>query len=375
MNESADTPDNPETPAGPEAEEPDVGAVRKYLLYSLSLPERAVRSSVGLIGGAARETTSLLIPQAFQDSKTYQILISQTLDFVVEDVGGVKRDKPEGEEDSKVENYVARKAVGNFAEIAGLLTFHLSPITLLAIVSDVAYGSTAYIRELGEELKKQGVIAEDSTILQVNDLLEAVAQASGEAASTVNTPPLSVEGLRDAIAQTRESLGKIDPAKVLPQAEIERLWKEMHDIAAQQDVGLLTVSATMTMHALGKVANVGRGALSTVKVAGTLFDRHILTHYTDALHDVQDKGVYRVLAETSEPYVEAVWRNFAGDTETVTEDVLSGRFFARMGRWLSRCCRGKPAAADPPKKDAAENPPPAAESKDVETEDTEKKGN
>src|SRR5687768_12449460 len=68
-------------------------SVRDYLLYTLSLPERAVRSTAGLAGGALREASELLVPAAFQDSKTYSSLVRQTLDFLVEDVGRVKRDQ------------------------------------------------------------------------------------------------------------------------------------------------------------------------------------------------------------------------------------------------------------------------------------------
>ena len=68
------------------------------------------------------------------------------LDFVVEDIGGVERNE-EDEGPPKVDNFVARKTVGNFVELAGMATFHLSPMTLLAIVSDVAYGSQTYLKE------------------------------------------------------------------------------------------------------------------------------------------------------------------------------------------------------------------------------------
>ncbi|NLE37212.1 MAG: hypothetical protein GX621_04225, partial [Pirellulaceae bacterium] len=75
--------------------EPEYSAVRDFLVYSVSLPERAFRAASGLVGGTLRESASLLVPQAFQNSKTYTVLVRQMLDFMVEDVGGVaRRDEP-----------------------------------------------------------------------------------------------------------------------------------------------------------------------------------------------------------------------------------------------------------------------------------------
>jgi len=78
------------------------------------------------------------------------------MDMVNQDVGGVKK-KPgsdaEGDqaEPTKVENYVAKKTVGVFLDLAGMATLNLSPITLLAITSDLAYGSTTYLKELADK--------------------------------------------------------------------------------------------------------------------------------------------------------------------------------------------------------------------------------
>jgi hypothetical protein len=317
--------------------DPGYSRVHHFLFYSLSLPERTLRSASGLVGGALRESCSLLVPQAFQSSKTYTIFVEQMLDFMAEDIGGVEPDKDE-DDSPKVENFVARKAVGNFIEMAGLATFHLSPMTLLAIVSDVAYGSQAYLKELGEQMKTQGVIDENSTINHVDDLLEAVADAAGTTASAFDTPPLSVQGLKQTIAETRKAAAGVDPTKVLPKAEVERLWNDMFDIAATQGVNPLAVSGAVTMYSLNKIGLLGRGALSTVTSAGTLFDRHVIDHYEDAVANIAKKGIYTCLAETSKPYIDAVWKNFSSDSTTITEDVLTGRTFGKawkaVRRWL-----------------------------------------
>jgi hypothetical protein len=323
-------------PIDPTPPDPGYGRVRDFMLYGLSLPERTLRSASSLVAGALRESCSLLVPQAFQNSKTYGIFVRQMLDFLAEDVGGVERAKDANT--ATVENFVARKAVGNFIEMAGLATLHLSPLMLLAIVSDVAYGSQAYLRELADDLKRQGVIDPDSTVNHVDDLLSAVASAAGTTASAFDTPPLSVTGLEQTIADTRDALRSVDPAKVVPQAEVKRLWEEIHEIATTEGVNPLAVSSAMTLYSLDKIGSLGQGALSTVTAACRLLDRHVLCHYTDALNDIRQKGLYGSLAETSQPYVDAVWKNFSTEHSTLTEDVLSGRLLGRtwtaVRRWL-----------------------------------------
>jgi hypothetical protein len=334
----------------------DEGAVRRFLFYTLSLPERAVRSTVGVAAGAARETSALLLPRAFRNSRTYRIFVQQTLDFLAQDVGGVARTAgatadPAVSGPQPIENFVARKAAGNFVEMASLLTLHVSPLTLLAVVSDVAYGSSAFLRELAAELKQQGVIDQDSTIDRVDDLLSAVAAASAQTATALDTPPLSISGLRQTVEQTRDALRGINPADVLPQAELQRMWNEMRQVAQREDVSLLAVSGAMTLQVLDRVAAVGRGALSSVKVAGTLLDRAVVSHYRDALHNVQQRGLWNAVSQASAPYVDAVWRNFHAGRGTLTHDVVSGRWLGRLGRsvwsWLRRRRRADPAAQAP----------------------------
>jgi len=328
----------PSDPA-PEPAEQDPGyrRVRHFLLYSLSLPERTLRGTSGVVSGALRESAGLLVPQAFQDSKTYSVLVRQMLDFLAEDVGKVERAE-DASGPPKIEHFVARKAVANFIEMAGLATLHLSPMTLLAVVSDVAYGSQVYVKELADELKRQGVIDPDSTINQVDDLLEAVADAAGTAAVAFSIPPLSVDGLRQTIQQTRDATQAIDPTTVIPQAELKRLWDDIHQIAVTQGVDPLSVSSAMTLYSLGKIGALAEGALSTVTAAGVLFNRHVIEHYHEALIDVRQKGIYGSLRETSKPYLAAVWKNFSTDETTVTQDVLSGKMIGQawgaVRRWL-----------------------------------------
>jgi hypothetical protein len=318
---------------------PKSRTVKEQLGYALSLPERALRSGSGLVGGALRESAAVLVPQAFQSSRTYTVMVRQMLDFLVHDVGGVDQGgQPSAT--ANVDNYVARKAIGNFVDMASLATLHLSPLVLLAAISDLAYGSQVYLHELADELKVQGVIDERSTINHVNDLLTAISDASAAGSKVFNTPPISVQALKETIDETRSTLGSVNPSQILPQAELRRMWEEMREIAQRENVGLLAISGAATMHSLSKFATLGRGALSTVKVAGSLLDKVVLEHYAQALRDIRAKGLYPSLAETSRPYTAAVWKNFRSNQSTLTEDVLSGKALGATWRaarrWLGR---------------------------------------
>jgi hypothetical protein len=290
-------------------------------------------------------------------------MVRQMLDYLVEDVGGVARPATEND-DAKTENFVARKAVGNFVEMAGLATFHMSPLTILAVVSDVAYGSQTYLRELSEELKRQNLIAADSTIDHVDDLLAAVSKASSVTANAFDTPPLSVEGLRDTIRETRAAVATISPTKIIPQAEIGRMWGEMSQLAKREKVDLFELSSAVTLHTLNQMTNVGRGTLSGVRVAGTLLNRHVFGHYQQALSDIQQAGFYATLRATSEPYFEGVWRNFAEHTPNITSDVITGRLPRRAWNWIRGLCRGKQQPAPDPTSSAPDSTaqPPDAKS-------------
>ena len=316
--------------------EPDPGieSVTQYLQYTLSLPERAIRSTAAIVGGIAQQSATMLVPSAFQDSKTYQTFVKQMLDMVAHDIGGTEREAREEtpDKDAQIEGYVAKKTVSTFVDLAGMATLHVSPMTILAVMSDVAYGSNVYLKQLGEELKREGVIDPESTIDQAADLLEAIGSASGKAADRFDRPPLSLEGLQETIEEAQESVGTLDPTKIIPQAEISRMWNEMQQMADAQDVDILDVSSAMTMYTLNQVATVSKGALTTIRVTGKLLDEHLFDHYWQGLQRINDEGIWQIFATSSQPYIEAVWMNFSADKETITEDIVSGRFLSRT--WI-----------------------------------------
>lgn len=300
-------------------------ALQRMLQYSASLPERTFRSASALAGGFVRESAYWLVPSAFRNSKSYSIFVQQMLDFVANDIGGVKRNAGDARGESKSEQVdIARKTVGNLLDMTALATFHLSPLTVLAIFSDVAYGSKIYMQELSCRLKEQGIIDEETTIDGAADLVDALEKASGKAVGLFDQPPISIDALRKTIAETQHSVRQVDPTKLLPFTEIDQLWRQMELAAQHQNASIWDVSATMSVVALNNLQSVGKGSIVSLEIAGNMFQQHIIDHYWNGLRAIEREGLVTTLSKASEPYLEAVWSNFAIDRKTWTEQLLSG---------------------------------------------------
>lgn len=354
------------------------------LLYGLSIPERLVRSAVGVTAGTAKEIAAFVVPQAFQDSKSYEVAIRNSLGFLISGIGTLSEEtvqsQPvtgsqsaarsasdsgqgsttinatattvggEGDTGNTVEQpdantgrYIAKKAAGNFIDIAGLATLHVSPLWVLAIVSDVAYGTKTYLNELTQELQQQGLIDSTSTIHHVEDLFDAIKQASGTAASTFDQPPLSLDELRTSIDQTRQALNDIDPTSLIPEAEISRYWNDMRQLAQQEQVSLLGVSGAIAMQTVEGIRNLSQGTLTGLFVAGQIINRNIFGHYMKALAGIHEQGIWPSVRDTYEPYLDLAWGNFTASRKTWTEQVLApgnfSRFWTVIKRWLCSCCQ------------------------------------
>ncbi len=325
----------------------------RYLLYTASLPERTVRSTVALASGVAREAAELLVPRGFQNSKTYEVVVRNSLRFLTEDVGKTKSAEIA---QAGADDYLARKAVGNFVDLAGLSMLHLSPMWMLAIVSDVAYGTKVYAQQLAVELKAQGLIDEHSTIERVDDILEAVRTASGQAAGLFDAPPLSVEELKKSLEETRAAISSADYASIIPQAEITNYWNEMQEISRRDNVSLLNVSTAVTMHSLTKVQSMAAGAWTGMGVASILFNDVVICLDVDSLQTRNEHGFYETVKQSYAPYVDAVWTNFSADEATLTEGVLDGSLFKRAYRTVSGWLDRKTPPADPSLPSGIEEP-------------------
>jgi hypothetical protein len=296
------------------------------LIYGLSLPERTIRSASAIVSGVVHESAAHLIPVAFRTSRSYQVFIQQSLDLLRHDVGGVTKQNVAA---TAQETELAKRAVGGLLDFAGVATLHMSPLAILAIFQDVAYGSNQMLQKLADELRREGIIDDQSSIHHISDLIQSLERASATAADALEKPPLNIDGFRAAVTQISERVQDIDPAQLLPKQELSRMWEDMEQEAKTSNASLWDISTAMTLFAMNRLALTSKGALSTMIVAGNLLDEHILQHYQSSLTAIRRDGLYATLSTASDPYLDALWHNFDRQRETWTGDLLTGKLFRR----------------------------------------------
>lgn len=308
-------------------------------IYSLSLPERVARAMIGCTSGLVRETAQMAVPDAFKQSRLYDMTVQKMLGFLVEDVGMLKSDKEgAGEEDEERSQYAVKKAVGNVIDLAGITVLHVSPLWVLAIFSDITLGTKKYLNVLTEELKQDGVIDESATVDNIDQLLGAIERASGALVESLDTPPVTMQQLRKSVEELREESSRVDLSNLIPAEDVQRVWNELQTTAASEGRSILEVSSAVGMMAFSQISRVGKGALTTVKVSFDLFEDNVVDYYFGAFERIHERGYYQSVLETYEPYAKGLKHLFGVQTETTTEQVLRGKLFGRLWKKVRGWC-------------------------------------
>jgi hypothetical protein len=165
----------------------------------VTLPERFVRSTAAILGGAVHETAQVVLPRFVRQSRVYEATAKNVLRITIELVGGVaaseKTDAPSAGQ------IAVRKGAGNVVEFGSIAAFGFSPLWLLAAASDLARGSRVYLAALVGELKDNGVLAHDTEIASVDQLLGVLERGAGKSAALIDVPPMELRELRTSIAE------------------------------------------------------------------------------------------------------------------------------------------------------------------------------
>jgi hypothetical protein len=271
--------------------------------YLTSLPERVLRSVAAVVGGTVHESAQLLLPRLIRRSRFYEVTAKNLLRILVEGVGAVEAAYAAPNAPAPAQLAI-RKGAGNVVELGSILAFGFSPLWLLAAASDVSHGSRVYLRELVDELKAAGVVADDADVGSVDDLLGVLEGTSGRTARLVDMPPLELEELRTSLQELRAEAADLPS----PQ-ELAQVYEGLQLEAARENRTMLEVSSGIGLAFLLSARNVSR--------------THLMAPYQEDWKPVRDEGFAAYARRVGGPYAQAVTGHFHPERRTYTERFLS----------------------------------------------------
>ncbi len=295
----------------------------EVLGYTLSLPERTVRSLAALLGGTTTLLTDSLLPESLRGSTTYHVTIGLFQKFLVEKMAQVQNSKGQLDQEKIKDKFVQRKLLGNMLEAAGLLTMRFSPLWILAIAGDAAGGSKVFLNRLIDHLKTNDVIDASQEPKELVDVLEAVQHASVKSATALDQPPLSRAELSELANEMKESYGKVLSTSTGLLPDLTKIWDDMEDLSEKQKVSLEELMGMMVFEA-ASLLDKTVGTVSAVGKTGVeLFDENIVQSYRKTLERVSLEGVDGYLSNHYQPFWEAFKGHFDMGKKTWLERKLT----------------------------------------------------
>ena len=292
--------------------------------YLLSLPERLIRSTIGLGAGVAREVSEVALPDGVRRSQLYRNLVDATLHFLIEQVGGVEGVYPS--ETALPDNFLARRTAGNAIEVLGIVAFRASPVWILAALADVCGMGRQLIPELTEALKAQGLLDADAQFTTVDQLLDGLERTSSHLASAVNTPPLDVKALRAEWETLREDARQLPKASLPSWESISGVWASLKAESARQERTIFETSSLMAISAARSLPGGVRWLSASARVGATrtgqIFATALLDHYRETLTEIQQAGYLTYAGRQFRPYFKAAADQFSPKRRTLTQRLL-----------------------------------------------------
>jgi hypothetical protein len=292
--------------------------------YLLSLPERLIRSTVGLGAGVAREVSEVALPDGIRRSQLYRNLVDATLHFLIEQVGGVEGVYPAGA--VLPDNFLARRTAGNAIEVLGIVAFRASPVWILAALADVCGMGRQLIPELTEALKAQGLLEADAQFTTVDQMLDGLERTTTHLASAVNTPPLDVKALRAEWDALREDARQLPQASLPSWESISAVWTNLKAESVRQDRSIFETSSLLAISAARSLPGGVRWLSASARVGATrtgqLFAASLLDHYRETLNEIQQVGYLTYAGRQFRPYVRAAADQFSPKRRTLTQRLL-----------------------------------------------------
>jgi hypothetical protein len=292
--------------------------------YLLSLPERVIRSALGLSAGLLREVGEVVLPRGVRSTQLYKSLVDVTLRYVIEQVGGAKGIYPAAE--PQPDDFLARRGAGNAIELLGIVAFRISPVWVLAAMADLSGLGRRLIPEIADALKAQGLLEKETQFYSVDQLLDGLERTSSRLAEAFNTPPLDVAGLRKEWAAIRSEARGLKP-KGLPSPEaIGNQWEALKQESARQGRSVFETSSAMAISAVRALPGRARWLSASARVgaahAGKLLSAAILEHYHQTLNELREVGYLTYAKRQLSPYMRACADLFSPQRRTLTQRLL-----------------------------------------------------
>jgi hypothetical protein len=292
--------------------------------YILSLPERVIRSALGLGAGLLHEVGEVVLPRGVRRTQLFKNLVETTLRFLIERVGGAQAAHPVGE--APPHDFIARRGAGHAIELLGIVAFRVSPVWVLAAFADLSGLGRRLIPEITEALKAEGLLEKDVEFASMDQMLNGLEKTSSRLAETFNTPPLDVEALRKEWAAIRESARSVKPSDLPSHQLISKQWEELRHEATRQGRSVFEVSSVMALSAVrvlpSRVRWLSASARVGAKRTGKLVSAAILEHYSETLGELRSVGYLTYAKRQLSPYVRACVNQFSPRKRTLTQRLI-----------------------------------------------------
>lgn len=292
--------------------------------YLLSVPERVIRSALGLSAGLLREVGEVVLPQGVRRSALYKSLVDTTLRYVIEQVGGAEGVYPI--EQPQPVDFLARRGAGHAIELLGIVAFRVSPVWVLAALADLSGLGRHLIPEIAEALKAEGLLHEATQFESVDQLLDGLEKTSSRLAQAMNTPPLNVAELRKEWQTIRSQARGADPLRLPSRTAIGKQWEQLKQESTRQRRSIFETSSLIAIAAVRALPNKARWLSASTRVgaarAGRLLAADVLDGYSQTLNELHKVGYLTYAKRQLSPYFRACVDQFSQQRRTLTQRLL-----------------------------------------------------
>jgi len=292
--------------------------------YLLSVPERVIRSALGLSAGLLREVGEVVLPQGVRRGALYKSLVDTTLRYVIEQVGGAEGVYPI--EQRQPVDFLARRGAGHAIELLGIVAFRVSPVWVLAALADLSGLGRHLIPEIAEALKAEGLLHEAIRFESVDQLLDGLEKTSSRLAQAMNTPPLNVAELRKEWQTIRSQARGANPLQLPSPTAIGKQWEQLKQESTRQGRSIFETSSLIAIAAVRALPNKARWLSASTRVgaarAGKLLAADVLDGYSQTLNELRKVGYLSYAKRQLSPYLRACVDQFSQQRRTLTQRLL-----------------------------------------------------